>query len=799
QIYIDFIKKLAAINAAMLGSNIEFAFVEIDKFRSIQELSLGVAWLEESFLPVIRMKAIKSLCCFLNFFSNLDSKTKNFPFPLFFFFLYIKKKTYFDLFLPTSLILIPMKSSIFSKSGSPPTGPRNRKQPNSSTRKPQSSSPYINNSKLSTSTSTSTSNTNGSTSKRNITWNLDDMISHYQNSGELPPILSPTLPEATLFQDDTTQDENEKKVETPVISAPKPSYPKKRIMNEEEDEDSFSSDDDTPIRQLKTRKVSQENGTGKGNGNISQDDIPISMLSPTLPSMFDNSVPSLTTTPVNEDSRNNGTSFTNRPTKVANFKWINKLHDTSKPKFLLRFTVNNLLKYKKHFNKPATPSKLSGFKITTENNNDTKKKDSPQPPPPQAQAPPKIVIENTEKTMNNTKEREELMKEKEMFEKQVKKFNDKEKDFIRDKEIKERGLQDQENSLKQLEKLLNNKEKELQDLELKLKTASTASVPPTPNPAATSSSSSTSANESEQKLRNQLQKLTQDIMKKEQFKSLDEESKRFRIDDFNKDVTPHLSRSQREDVKFRLQDEKNSWLQISKIAQTKADKCDDELIAMIIQVDTFILRMVSYDYDERSKIISGVLPSERSWKLLDQDIDHFISTIEKKLKSGKIKDKFFLDFCKILKCILFQTRGLLIKRVNGILSNVIQSYIEKKNTELNGKIIELQQMSINNNSTIMQHFMNSNPSYLNAVIPTRFPMTWYNKCLNLEEVQLKYNLTDIDTSIKPNVMLYYLPFGNYSNLNELTAFLFNVLKEFIDIYNKYNSKTPIKYSLQSGI
>ncbi|KAL6453436.1 hypothetical protein SBY92_005005 [Candida maltosa Xu316] len=505
-------------------------------------------------------------------------------------------------------------------------------------------------------------------------------------------------------------------------------------MNEEEDEDSFSSDDDTPIRQLKTRK-----------------------LSPTLPSMFDNSVPSLTTTPVNEDSRNNGTSFTNRPTKVANFKWINKLHDTSKPKFLLRFTVNNLLKYKKHFNKPATPSKLSGFKITTENNNDTKK----------------------EKTMNNTKEREELMKEKEMFEKQVKKFNDKEKDFIRDKEIKERGLQDQENSLKQLEKLLNNKEKELQDLELKLKTAS--------------------ANESEQKLRNQLQKLTQDIMKKEQFKSLDEESKRFRIDDFNKDVTPHLSRSQREDVKFRLQDEKNSWLQISKIAQTKADKCDDELIAMIIQVDTFILRMVSYDYDERSKIISGVLPSERSWKLLDQDIDHFISTIEKKLKSGKIKDKFFLDFCKILKCILFQTRGLLIKRVNGILSNVIQSYIEKKNTELNGKIIELQQMSINNNSTIMQHFMNSNPSYLNAVIPTRFPMTWYNKCLNLEEVQLKYNLTDIDTSIKPNVMLYYLPFGNYSNLNELTAFLFNVLKEFIDIYNKYNSKTPIKYSLQSGI
>ena len=42
--------------------------------------------------------------------------------------------------------------------------------------------------------------------------------------------------------------------------------------------------------------------------------------------------------------------------------------------------------------------------------------------------------------------------------------------------------------------------------------------------------------------------------------------------------------------------------------------------------------MVSNDFDERSKIISGVLPSERSWKLLDQDIENFITKIDNHLK-----------------------------------------------------------------------------------------------------------------------------------------------------------------------
>ena len=50
---------------------------------------------------------------------------------------------------------------------------------------------------------------------------------------------------------------------------------------------------------------------------------------------------------------------------------------------------------------------------------------------------------------------------------------------------------------------------------------------------------------------------------------------------------------------------------------------------------------------------------------------------------------------------MFQTRALIMKRINSILTSVIQLYIDKRNHELNLKIIELQQLSINNNLKLL--------------------------------------------------------------------------------------------------
>ena len=92
-----------------------------------------------------------------------------------------------------------------------------------------------------------------------------------------------------------------------------------------------------------------------------------------------NALPSLSTTPTNNghsapinsskstSTSTNGSapSFFNIQTKVGTFKWIDKSNGPNKPKFILRMTVNNKMKYKKYFNKITSPLQLTGFKISS--------------------------------------------------------------------------------------------------------------------------------------------------------------------------------------------------------------------------------------------------------------------------------------------------------------------------------------------------------------------------------------------------------------------------------------------------
>lgn len=209
------------------------------------------------------------------------------------------------------------------------------------------------------------------------------------------------------------------------------------------------------------------------------------------------------------------------------------------------------------------------------------------------------------------------------------------------------------------------------------------------------------------------------------------------------------------------------------------------------------MRIVSYDFDERSKIISGVLPSERSWKLLETDLTTLIGDLQK--YTARLKEKNLLEFMKIITYILYQIKSVVIKRINAILTKVIQLYINKnEKSELHGKIIELQQLTISNNLAIVQNFIKSKPGYLNSIIPSKFPITWSKRELNLDIVQLEYDLDSYNRNLKPLSQSYYLPMGVYTNLNEVSGFLYSIITEFIDIFNKYNPGNTMKYSIQSG-
>ncbi|CAX44870.1 conserved hypothetical protein [Candida dubliniensis CD36] len=781
-----------------------------------------------------------------------------------------------------------MRSSIFTSNNNtpPPTGPRHKK-PNSNsnsnsyntTKRLQSSSPYINNSKPNTpnlnSNTTKTLESPASTtaqqqqqphanSKRhnpnqtsnngnNSSWNLDNMISQYNSIGELPPLLSPTLPDS--FGDISTELDKDEIAITKIndfphndnakkLSAPKPTYPmqSKRMINDV-DSDNNSSDDDVPIRQLKHRRFTDEPKISNGPKQKEDrkiDDMPLSMLSPTLPLMFRNlnhdyssikkvnAPPSLSTTPVNnghttsnssKPTNGSSPSFFNLQTKVGTFKWIDKSNDPNKPRFILRMTVNNKMKYKKYFNKTTSPSQLTGFKISSTKDyiNDEGSNDDSDVEEGGKEGELQELLRNPEKIRlefpEMTDKRNSLMKQ----------LIETRESLLKKQELRVQQLSDQVKLVNDLQAAITERDNKLKYLEQKLKQQELQKPTATTNPNAKSTNNGLSREItiSDETMKRQLQKLTEDIMKKESTQSSEEpQSYSFKRIDINKFITPtnsqkpfaNLSRSQREDIKLDLQDKKLQWFQLSKIAQQKSNECinttaatlsgtDDLVLSMIIQVDAFLLRMVSNDFDERSKIISGVLPSERSWKLLDQDIENFINKIDTYLKQQQQhypNDKIFNDFCTILNCIMFQTRALIMKRINGILTSVIQSYIDKKNLDLNLKIIELQQLSINNNLKIMEFFMNSNPSYLNHIIRIRFPMTWNKKKLNLQTVQLTYNLMKFDENIKPNSQIYYLPFGNYTNLNELAGFLYNIINEFIDIYNKVKGSKKINYILQSG-
>lgn len=121
-------------------------------------------------------------------------------------------------------------------------------------------------------------------------WNVDEMISLYIALGLLPRLLSPNLPPQFAKSDflDIYNDAADKENET---------------LHREEDPAKLPHGSDI-------------------------DNLPISLLSPTLPTMFEPKEPS---------------ALSKSPKKGSKrVRWINKLHDPKRPRFLVRITIPSL-------------------------------------------------------------------------------------------------------------------------------------------------------------------------------------------------------------------------------------------------------------------------------------------------------------------------------------------------------------------------------------------------------------------------------------------------------------------------
>lgn len=156
-----------------------------------------------------------------------------------------------------------------------------------------------------------------------LNWNLDEMLHSYTTSGSLPTPLSPTLP--------------------PRFA---PTKPETEDAEHEEDDDSVDSD---------------------------IDNLPMSLLLPTLPHIFSDAgddkkdevdlKPSLAHPLPKKPPTTVSSVLTGGNARNGKVRWVNRTADSEKPRFLLRMTFKLLLaRYKSVFGQ-RKPSQVQGLGI----------------------------------------------------------------------------------------------------------------------------------------------------------------------------------------------------------------------------------------------------------------------------------------------------------------------------------------------------------------------------------------------------------------------------------------------------
>ena len=530
----------------------------------------------------------------------------------------------------------------------------------------------------------------------NIAWNLDEMVNSYHEHRILPPILSPTIP-----QGQSTQGEE--------------------------------------------RNINKENSSSGSVNAIASENLPLSMLSPTLPVMFDSDSKEATPSsnysklvqpkPKHPNPKSSsklvGLSVNQPQPSRPKVRWIDKSQDI-RPKFLLRINFRNQPKYKESFNvdKADSPRKYNGLGISSSNIDPTAKETQGQ-----------IYKEPSQETT-----------------------------FKKPQEAKEDARQaDKAPFKRQGDKL-----------------------------------------DKQQKKEEQLKQLNSDVLQKEQAQLTNLE--RLRI---LKSQSPLIlnqlklsfTDEEKEEFKANLILKKNYWIKIARQTKAESDKTKDPILSIVISIDALLLYMISYDYDEKLKLVAELLPLERYWNSLYQDCSNLIVQLKQQISTTNEKSTSrtpLNEYIQLFIGILYQMKAIILKQVNSVFQKVIDLYIFKKKNhkndplnELNNKIIELQQSTINNYNKGIANFAKAESFFfMTSQVSVNFPKTWYNKSPHMNPTQTYV------TSFVPGGDNYFLPIGMYSELREISGFMFSCLREFSELFlcTKNNGDKPETiYILQSGL
>ncbi|CCE80111.1 Piso0_003209 [Millerozyma farinosa CBS 7064] len=505
------------------------------------------------------------------------------------------------------------------------------------------------------------SSTGGVNKKRShgpdlVAWDLEDMIHAYEESKALPPILSPSLPTINT--------------EKSVVAGSKPSITEKN-----------------------------------------QEDVPLFLLSPTLPAIFDETdserrmrdVKSITSSGA-ERERKESPRPDNRNSIKPRVKWIN-LPRPNGPKFLLKIYFGNTSRYKSAFGEQETnPYRELGLGINL------------NPKQQKSQSP---VGYNSDFKNSHHRSRS------------------------------------------------------------------------TPNPAVPSFDGPTP-----QKDETQIPNISRIAKPSDTLVSSNKKKDLKSVDCKNSKVSLMMNK------KIALAKE-------AREARLASEKLSDSQVKVVAKVDSLLLYLASYDYDEKLKYLTNIDPSERCWNLLYEDCSSVIAYTHKlslgdedSFVSNEQKNAVVLSL-QYMTSILYSLKALILVRINEIILKTIAQEKENKSSDKSEKDQEKEKVVVTAQKTVIanMHSISTDFTKAQCLIPSSFdvskyfPITWNKRTSSLEAIK------ENNKCISPKDESFYLPIGIHSNLHQVSGLLYSFTNEFNENLRKVlykNGKESSTYTLKSG-
>lgn len=244
-------------------------------------------------------------------------------------------------------------------------------------------------------------------------------------------------------------------------------------------------------------------------------------------------------------------------------------------------------------------------------------------------------------------------------------------------------------------------------------------------------------------------------------------------------------------------------------ARLASEKISDLQVKVVAKVDSLLLYLISYDYDENLKYLTNIDPLERCWNLLYEDCSSVIAYTHKlsfgdedSFISNEQKNAVILSL-QYMTSILYLLKALILVRINEVILKTVAQEKENKSSDNSMKDQEKDKAVLTAQKTVIanMHSITSDFTKAQCLIPSsfdlskHFPITWNKRALSLDAIK------ENNKCISPKDESFYLPIGIHSNLHQVSGLLYSFTNEFNENLRKVlykNGKELSTYTLKSG-